>query len=109
MKDFTVEEIQILDKYEDRFFSAINAQYIRAIWKSDVDLLKPIYERVTEQKYNMCMNCAASKLKFMKDLGKLYYAHKNKEKNTKENGTINTVSKVQPRAGTKKRPKKKDS
>lgn len=107
---FTEAEWQILKKYEDRFYSAIYCQYIRAIWKSDIEKLLPIYERVTEKKYSMCINCPSSKLKFMELLGKIYFKQKNNEEKTiDKNGTDKSNKKMERTAKAKGRTKKKDS
>lgn len=70
-------DIEQLKKYEPYFHSAINCDYIRALWDSDMKILISIYEKWTGTKYTGCMTCAKAKLTFMKKLGGLYY--KNKE------------------------------
>lgn len=72
-------DLQILSKYENWFYSAVYCDYIRALWDSDMTILVPIYEKWTGQKTNMNNACAKCKLDFMKRFGKLYY--KNKEEN----------------------------
>lgn len=113
MKNFTEKEWEILEKYDDRFYTAVYCQYIRAIWESDLKLLLPIYERVTEGKCNVCINCSSGKLKFMTVFGKIYFEQKekknNKKKNVNKNGTDKGIKGLERTARTKNRPKKKDS
>lgn len=66
------EDLEILSKYENWFYTAINLDYIRALWDNDMNLLIPIYERLTGVKANV-NSCGKCKLNFMKKLGKLYY------------------------------------
>lgn len=70
-------DLEILSKYESWFYTAVNSDYIRALWKDDFDVLVPIYEKWTNTKSDVTMNCSKCKLSFIKKLGKLYY--KNKE------------------------------
>lgn len=77
-------DLQILSKYENWFYSAVYCDYIRALWDSDMAILVPIYEKWTGQKTNMNNACAKCKLDFMKRFGKLYY--KNKELIENEDG-----------------------
>lgn len=81
------KDLEILSKYENWFYTAIKADYIRALWETDMNLMISIYEKWTGEKIKVCPTCAKSKLNFVKKLGKLYY--KNKEeyeiRKTKEN------------------------
>lgn len=79
------EDIERLSRYESYFNSAIHADYIRALWDSDMKLLISIYEKWVGNKYTGCITCGKAKLDFMKRLGELYF--KNKELlMEKENG-----------------------
>ena len=68
-----LNDLEKLKKYESWFNSAINSGYIRALWKSDFDVLVPIYEKWFGVKANVCMGCGKVKLEFMKKLGIMYY------------------------------------
>lgn len=76
------KDLQILQKYESWFHSAIYSDYIRALWKSDFDVLIPIYEKWTNIKVDTNFSCGKCKLNLIKKLGKLYY--KNKEEYEKQ-------------------------
>lgn len=76
------KEIEILAKYEPWFHSAVYADYMRALWQSDFDILIPIYEKWTGVKADGNMTCSKCKLNFIRKLGKLYY--KNKEEYEKQ-------------------------
>ena len=75
------QDINLLSKYESWFHSAIYSDYIRALWKADLDVMIPIYEKWTNKKVDTNFNCAKCKLNFIKKLGKLYYKNKEEIKN----------------------------
>lgn len=78
------KDLEQLKKYESWLHSALYGDYIRALWKSDMEILVPIYEKWTGKKINMNSACGKCKLDFMKKLGKLYF--NNKEKMELEDG-----------------------
>lgn len=69
-------DLEILDHYESWFHSAIYSDYTRALWKSDFDVMLPIYVKWTGTTPNINYNCSKCKLNFVKRLGKLYYKYK---------------------------------
>lgn len=71
------KDLEILSKYENWFYTAVKSDYIRALWKTDFDVLIPIYEKWTGLKSNINTTCGRCKLTFMKRFGELYF--KNKE------------------------------
>ena len=75
-------DIEILDKYETYFHTAIECNYIRALWDDDLKIIIPIYERLFGTKYTGCCTCSSSKLALMKKLGKKYYDIKKQAKET---------------------------
>lgn len=77
-------DLEVLAKYESYFYSATQADYIRALWDSDFAILIPIYEKWTGTKSNVNKQCGKCKLDFMKKFGKLYF--NNKEKMEIEDG-----------------------
>ena len=77
-------DIELLKKYESWFHSAIECDYIRALWDSDMKILVPIYEKWTNSKFDGNSKCPKCKLDFMKKLGQLYF--NNKEKMELEDG-----------------------
>lgn len=70
-------DLETLSKYESWFYSALNCDYIRALWKNDFEILVPIYEKWTGTKVTTNLSCGKCRLAFIQKLGKLYY--KNKE------------------------------
>lgn len=76
------KDLEILEKYEPWFHSAVYADYMRALWKSDFDVLVPIYEKWTGRKITNNFTCSKCKLNFIREFGKLYY--KNKEEYEKQ-------------------------
>lgn len=66
-------DIEQLKKYESWFHSAIEYDYMRALWDSDMKILVPIYEKWTNSKFDGNSKCSKCKLKLIKELGKLYY------------------------------------
>lgn len=78
-------DLEILDHYESWFHSAIYSDYTKALWKSDFDVMLPIYVKWTGTTPNINYNCSKCKLNFVKRLGKLYYKYKEDyEKQSKE-------------------------
>lgn len=71
------KDLEILKKYENWFYTAVYADYIRALWKDDFEVLIPIYEKWSGRKTNINTSCGKCKLIFLKKLGELYF--KNKE------------------------------
>lgn len=71
------KDLEQLSRYENWFYTSIKCDYIRALWKSDFDILIPIYEKWTNTKPRINTSCGKCVLDFIKRLGKLYY--KNKE------------------------------
>ena len=78
------KDLEILAKYEPWFHSAVYSDYMRALWKSDFDILIPIYEKWTGAKAKGNMTCPKCKLNFIRELGKLYYKNKEYEKQSKQ-------------------------
>ena len=70
------KDLEILSKYENWFYTAIKADYIRALWETDINLMISIYEKWTGEKIKVCPTCAKSKLKFIKKLGNLQKGRK---------------------------------
>lgn len=77
-------DLEILSKYESWFRTAVNCDYIRALWESDFKILVPIYEKWTGRNPKLNNTCGKCKLNFMKEFGKLYF--KNKELIEQEDG-----------------------
>lgn len=82
------KDLEQLSKYENWFYTSIRCDYIRALWKSDFDILIPIYEKWTNTKPRINTSCGKCVLDFIKRLGKLYY--KNKEEYMKIEDGKNT-------------------
>ena len=71
------DDLEKLEKYESWFHSAVYANYIRALWADDINIMKEIYTKWTSTEISINGSCGKCKLAFVKELGKLYY--KNKE------------------------------
>lgn len=101
-------DLEQLKKYESWFSSALYYDYIRALWKADMDVLIPIYERWTGKKSNINGSCGRCKLEFMKKFGKLYF--KNKEEYEREqeqvSGQTKGVSNTSGKTDTKRQSKR---
>lgn len=97
--NFTNEELKYLKKYENNFNTAINHGYTRNIPTSELTQLEKIYKRVTnDNSYKLCMHCSVNILRFIAELGKMYYAEqKIIEETPKKNGTDKTKQNVKGR------------
>ena len=104
------KDLEILEKYESWFRTAIKADYIRALWDSDIKILIPIYEKWTGKKISV-NSCGKCKLDFMKKLGKLYFENKQKlEEDIKNNGkNIEQRSEGQSKVCSRTNSKRKQS
>lgn len=78
-----MKELELLKKYEEWFNTAINYDYISALWDGDFKILIPIYEKWIGKKEKINTKCGSCRLDFMKQLGKVYF--KKLEEYEKEN------------------------
>lgn len=88
----TKEDLQYLEKYEQNFRTAINANYTRNIVGSALERMKEIYERETGKQYRLCTHCTSSVLAFLKVMGKLYLDQKGNEPKVTANELETTVT-----------------
>lgn len=70
------KDIKKLEQYDSYFRTAIHHQYMRNLTNTQIDELLGIYERITGKKYKLCKTCGTAKLKFIQEVGKLYYENK---------------------------------
>lgn len=79
-------DLKKLEKYESWFLCAIKSDYTKALWKSDFDILIPIYKKWTnESTANINFGCSTCKLNFIKKLGKIYFKKKEEYGTHKDN------------------------
>lgn len=79
-------DLKKLEKYESWFLCAIKSDYTKALWKSDFDILIPIYKKWTnESTTNINFGCSTCKLNFIKKLGKIYFKKKEEYGTHKDN------------------------
>ena len=71
----TKEEFVTLKPYESRMESAAKSDYARPLMRSELETLKAIYERLTEDK-TIHLNCSRCILRMLKGLYPLYEAKK---------------------------------
>lgn len=72
----TQEEISYLSNFERNFYTAMQANFTRAITESDITKMQEIYEKETGAKLQFCKHCASGIVPFLQKLGKLYYKAK---------------------------------
>ena len=102
-------DIKILEKYESYFYTAVYADYVRALWDNDFKVLIPIYEKWTNKKADLSGSCGKCQLSFMKKLGVLYYANKEKLKEIEDGKNTEQRSEGQSEVCSRPNCKRKQS
>lgn len=102
-------DLEILEHYESWFHSAIYSDYTRALWKSDFDVMLPIYVKWTGTTPNINYNCSKCKLNFVKRLGKLYYKYKEEyeKQSEQKSGQSKEIQRNEGREGDNRRQSKR--
>lgn len=82
------KELEILDKYESNFKTALRSNYTRNIPSAELDILINIYKRVTpnSESFKVCKYCSSAVLSFIQCLGKIYYKNKSRQKKINKDG-----------------------
>lgn len=108
------KDLEVLKPYESNFRTAINSNYSKAIWQSDMNILIGIYYKWTNTKPSINMNCSKCKLDFIKRMGKLYFKkleeydekrkiQANKEQSQQETWQLQTTNDEQSGKSTDRR------
>ena len=79
-----IEDLNYLRRFENNFYTAINANYTRMIPSRELDKMLEIYVNETNNKFPLCKHCTSSILSFLKSLGKIYNRAVEDEKITRE-------------------------
>ena len=78
----TKQDYELLGRYEMHFVRAMESSYCRYIPLSDMKRMVEIYKQTSPNAhYNIA--CAKCKLNLLKDVGRLYFAEKEKRTNKK--------------------------
>lgn len=72
----SIEDMRVLDGYEHTFKTAIENGYCRNFGSSQYRELNNVYEHLTGNRYRADMGCPHCVLRFIKELGRLYYEAK---------------------------------
>ena len=76
MRQFTGEELKALEEYESRFKSATELNFVRNLEPRYLYAIRAIYDKATETPSSLNATCSHCVLKFMKEVGKKYFADK---------------------------------
>lgn len=76
MKQFNKEQLEILSKWEESFFTATVGKYYRNIASRSLDTIKTVYDEVADNPYPANWSCNHCVLAFLQTVGKKYYADK---------------------------------
>lgn len=76
MKQLTKGQMAVLATYEDNLRTAVSANYVRAMRKTDVAILEDMHNDYTGGSRHFNANCQACVLELCKDLGRLYFAQR---------------------------------
>lgn len=123
MIQLTDNELNILNKYEDRMRTAVYSDYARNCVSSDLDRLLEIYNKVKGINSRLNKSCSSCQLTFLKQIGRWWFEYKeNLNKvveepepilniNELENGVTNNeqITKKCPTTITKKTTKKQQA
>lgn len=82
MNHMTNEQYEALKPFEGVFKTSIDAKYVRCQLRKDVEMMKAIYDEITGTHKAVNFGCNHCAMKFYQDLGKLYFAEK--ERRSKE-------------------------
>lgn len=74
MKPFNKEQLDILAKWEESFFTATVGKYYRNIATKSLETMKSVYDEVADKPYPANWSCNHCVLAFLQTVGKKYYA-----------------------------------
>lgn len=86
----TDNEIDVIERYEDRMRTAVFSGYSRGVISPDLERLRLIYNKVKGIDYSLNKSCAACQLTFLTAFGRWWF--ENKERIYKER--LSNVDKV---------------
>lgn len=72
----TDNEIDVIEKYEDRMRTAVFSGYSRGVISSDLERLRLIYNKVKGIDYSLNKSCAACQLTFLTAFGRWWFENK---------------------------------
>ena len=78
MRDFTKEEMDVLEVYEGRFRSALDLGFVRNLEPKYLSQIKAIYDDAEGVSSSLNASCSHCVLGFMKSVGKKYFECKDK-------------------------------
>lgn len=117
---FNESQLNILKQYDYHFNNAVNREFLRSLTRIEFEKIKNVYTEATGAKVTTNSNCGICKLKFIKQVGILYFKDIEESKKIQEekngeeilfkpkqtrNKTKNATS---PKAGKKRMVKQKD-
>ena len=73
MKPFNQEQLDILQKWEESFFTATVAKYYRNIATKSLETIKSVYDQVADEPYPANWSCNHCILAFLRTVGKKYF------------------------------------
>lgn len=80
------EDFEYLKQFEDRFITALKANYARGIQSKDVEKIRSIYSEIIGQPYKMNTSCSSCILKLLQKISPYYYEFKNGQSSKKNSG-----------------------
>ena len=98
--------MKLLEGYERTFTSAINSNYARHFGSRQYNELNEVFERITGHKYKVNYGCSYCALGFIKAIGNLYFAEKERLAKESETRTEDQHS-LEPQEVTASEPKRK--
>lgn len=72
----TDNEIDVIEKYEDRMRTAVFSGYSRGVISPDLERLRLIYNKVKGIDYRLNKSCAACQLTFLTAFGRWWFENK---------------------------------
>ena len=94
--------MEFLSGYEYSFRTAIENNYCRNLGGRKYRELNDIYERITGNKYAVNFGCPHCAIRFIKDLGKLYFEEKHRLETE-----VKVQEELEPEIVTNSEPKRK--
>ena len=70
MKPFNKEQLDILAKWEESFFTATVSKYYRNISSKSLDTIKGVYDEAADKPYSANWSCNHCVLAFLQTVGK---------------------------------------
>lgn len=65
----TKAEIKIIDRNKDRIYTALYQDYARNVSRGELEQLKAIFDKHTDQDYPLNYGCSSCQLSFLKTFG----------------------------------------